>query len=319
MKIVSALDVNRALAFPQLIDQLDSGFAQQFHMPQRQVFNLNPGSDNKDAFALLPAWNDDLLAVKAFTYFPSNATKNISALHSNILLFTRSTGQPVALLDGASITHWRTAAVSALASRYLSNPDASRLLLLGTGNLAPHLVAAHLCVRPIDTVVIWGRSAHKAHALAEQLSQQFPSINFSAQPEAKNAAEESDVIICATGSPSPILSGCWVKPGTHVDLLGNHNPDQRECDTELVCKAKIFVDSKANVLNEAGELLIPIQEGALTRDAIIGELAQLCNKQLTGRRSLHEITLFKSVGTAISDLLAAQLVINTLEHNLPEL
>lgn len=310
MKIYSAKDINKSLRYPSLINHLDAGFARTFEMPQRQVFNLNPHTDNKDAFAVLPAWNDDYLAVKAFTYFPSNYAHNRSALHSNILLFTREHGEPVALLDGVSLTHWRTAAVSALASRYLSNPDAARLLLLGTGNLAEHLIAAHLSVRPIDSVTLWGRNPHKANALAARLSTQHPHINFSAQLDLKTAVADSDIIVSATGSPTPLIYGHWVKAGTHVDLLGNHNVDQRECDSELITKSQVFVDSRSNVLNEAGELLIPIREGVFSADNIMGELADLCRAKLIGRQSLCAITLFKSVGTAISDLLAAQLVVN---------
>ena len=312
MKIISAEHINSVLKYPDLIDHLDNGFSRPFEMPKRQVFNLNPGTENKDAFAVLPAWNEEFLAVKAFTYFPSNYAHNKSALHSNILLFNRSHGEPLALLDGASVTHWRTAAVSALASRYLSNPDASRLLLLGTGDLAPHLIAAHLCVRPIDSVTIWGRNSHKAHALATSLSSQYPGVNFSAQLEVKLAALDSDISVGATGSPCPILYGSWIKPGTHVDLLGNHNSDQRECDSELITKAEVFVDSKVNVLNEAGELLIPIREGVFSESAILGELSQLCNKTIPGRQSLSAITLFKSVGTAISDLLTAEKALSML-------
>ncbi|BFM11919.1 ornithine cyclodeaminase family protein [Simiduia litorea] len=313
MKIISAEQIHKALNYPDLINHLDRGFARPFEMPKRQVFNLNAGTENKDAFAVLPAWSEDYLAVKAFTYFPSNYTHNKSALHANILLFNRSHGEPIALLEGASLTHWRTAAVSALASRYLSNPDATRLLLLGTGNLAPHLIAAHLSVRPIDSVIIWGRNLHKAQRLAAELSQQFHAVNFSVQLDVKLAAQDSDIIVAATASPTPILYGNWVSPGTHVDLLGNHNTDQRECDSELITKAQVFVDSKINVLNEAGELLIPIQEGVFNQNAIHGELGQLCNKSIAGRQSLSAITLFKSVGTAISDLLAAQHVLETLK------
>ncbi|MDN3640072.1 ornithine cyclodeaminase family protein [Simiduia curdlanivorans] len=312
MKIISAEQINNALNYPDLIDHLDQGFSRPFNMPKRQVFNINPGTENKDAFAVLPAWNEDYLAVKAFTYFPSNYRHNKSALHSNILLFNRSHGEPLALLEGASLTHWRTAAVSALASRYLSNPDASRLLLLGTGNLAPHLIAAHLSVRPIDSVIIWGRNTDKAQALATGLSEKFRRVNFSVHLDVKPAAQDSDIIVAATASPAPVLYGNWVAPGTHVDLLGNHNADQRECDSELIGKAQVFVDSKVNVLNEAGELLIPIHEGVFSEQAILAELSQLCNKSIAGRQSLSPITLFKSVGTAISDLLAAQYVFEKL-------
>ena len=179
MKIIEAEQVDQALAFPALIDALEAGFRGDYGMPPRQVFQLaGAGAALHDGFALLPAWNDTLIGVKAFTYFPGNEAAGFASLYSKILLFDRSHGVPLALVDGTSITYWRTAAISALASRYLSRPESSSLLLLGAGRLAPFLVAAHLTVRDIKRVFLWGRDGGKAAALQARLQREHPGVEF---------------------------------------------------------------------------------------------------------------------------------------------
>jgi 1-pyrroline-2-carboxylate reductase [NAD(P)H] len=206
------------------------------------------------------------------------------------------------------VTYWRTAAVSALAARYLAREDAQRLVVCGTGNLAPYVTLAHATVRPIESVVIWGRTPEKAERTAAAVRAERPDLDVQAAQDLERAVREADVVSCVTGSHEPLVLGDWVQPGTHTDFIGNHERDGRECDTELVVKARVHVDSRANVLNEAGEILIPIEEGRFEADRIVGELAELCSGAVPGRTSDDEITLFKSVGTALSDLAAARLV-----------
>ncbi|MFC0351453.1 hypothetical protein [Undibacterium danionis] len=158
MKTFSAQEVNQVLDFPTLINALDAGFKQAFGMPQRQVFALSTEPEKHDAFAVLPAWNEDVIGVKAFTYFPENGAQQLPTLFSKILLFNRSNGAPLAMIDGTTVTYWRTAAVSALASRYLARPESMRMLLLGAGNLALPLIAAHLAEHAIAHVAVCGRS-----------------------------------------------------------------------------------------------------------------------------------------------------------------
>lgn len=308
MKIIEADEVNRSLDFPALINALDAGFRQSFSMPQRQVFSLSEDMTKHDGFAVLPAWNEEVVGLKAFTYFPDNAAKDLPTLFSKILLFRRDDGRPLAMIDGTTVTYWRTAAVSALAARYLARPDSLRLLLLGTGNLALPLVQAHLAEHAISHVVIWGRRSEKVQALLTVLRRQFPHVGFSASSDVRASAKQVDIIVSATGAAQPLLFGADIAPGTHVDLLGNHSRDRRECDTDLIVKSSVYVDYRANVLNEAGEILIPIAQGKFSTEAIRGELADLCRHGVSARRSAQEITLFKSVGTALSDLICAKLV-----------
>lgn len=276
MRVIEAHDVHRVLSFPQLVEALQTAFASKAGMPQRMVFRLAEEEGSNDAFAVLPAWNDEVIGVKAFTYLPSNAAKGRDILHSKILLFDRETGGPLGLVDGTSVTYWRTAAVSALAARYLAREDAQHLLVCGTGNLAPYVALAHAAVRPIKIVSVWGRNPDKAGRTVEKLRAERPELEWRVAPELEGAVREADVVSCATASHEPLVLGEWVQPGTHTDFIGNHEKDGRECDTELVAKARVYVDSRANVLNEAGEILIPIEEGRFDADQIAGELTDLC-------------------------------------------
>ncbi len=212
------------------------------------------------------------------------------------------------MIDGTTVTYWRTAAVSALASRYLARPESMRLLLLGTGNLAIPLISAHLAEHAISHVAVWGRNSEKLNLLLQRLRSLFPHVGFSQAKEIAACARQVDIIVSATGASEPLLSGKDVADGCHIDLLGNHSRDRRECDTDLITKASVYVDYRENVLKEAGELLIPIAEGLFKADQICGDLAQLCRREVPARRTENEITVFKSVGTALSDLIAANLV-----------
>lgn len=310
MKVLSANDVHQCLHWPQLLDRLSTAYAGSFTMPQRQIYKLEHDPTNNDAFALLPSWNEEVIAVKAFTYFPTNPAPHPS-LHSQILLFHRQHGQPLALIDGSSVTYWRTAGVSALASRLLSRPNSSRLLLLGTGNLAPYLIRAHASVRTLTHIGLWGRSPDKVAALQAKCAAEFPEIHFSCVHSLADASAAADVIVSATGSNEILINGDWIRPGTHVDLLGNHHAHHRECDSQLVTKSRVYVDTYLNCLKEAGEILIPIAEGVFQQNQIVGELAEMCSGKAPLRQADSDITLFKSVGAALGDLATALTVFHS--------
>jgi 1-pyrroline-2-carboxylate reductase [NAD(P)H] len=290
-----------------VIEALRSTFGGHASAPPRLMFRLD-GEKSHDVFALLPAWSDDVIGVKAFTYLPDNAREDRDVLHANILLFERKSGVPLALVEGRSVTFWRTAAMAALAADYLARRDAARLLVCGTGNLAPYMALAHAAVRPIREIGIWGRNREKAARVVEELRSRRADLDIRVVEDLEAAARQADVISCVTASRTPIILGEWVQPGTHTDFMGNHERDARECDTELVVKSRVYVDSRVNVLREAGEILIPISEGRLKEEDVVGELSELCAGTIGGRASDGEVTLFKSVGTALADLAAARLV-----------
>ncbi|MGY8869175.1 MAG: bifunctional Delta(1)-pyrroline-2-carboxylate/Delta(1)-piperideine-2-carboxylate reductase [Pseudomonadales bacterium] len=316
MLVIDAVDVQKSLSFTSLVVALRSAFSKDFGMPQRQMFHLpavgDTGNNQDDSFAVLPAWNDQVMGVKAFTHLPGNPAKGLETLASKMLLFSRTSGAPLAVVDGTQLTFWRTAAVSALAADYLAKKDAKSLLLFGTGKLAPYMALAHASVRPIKTIYVTGRNPEKVTATVNDIKAQRPDIDVKSVSNPESIISQVDIISCATGAAEPLFNYEQVSAGTHIDLVGNHSRDRRECDSETIQRAKVFVDSRLNVLNEAGELLIPIAEGAFSAGHVQGELADLCragekNERL-GRDAPEEITLFKSVGTALSDLAAAYLV-----------
>ena len=307
MRVITSDQVHATLTWPTVLQALQRAYGGNFTMPQRNVMRLSAEEGNHDAFALLPAWNDEVIAVKAFTYFPQNTPPHAS-LYSQILMFDREHGQPLALIDGTSVTYWRTAGISALAAKFLSREDSSTLLLLGTGKLAPYLIRAHATVRPLKRVLLSGRDTTKTQSLRDRLQNEFPQIAFALAAGIEPACAEADIIVCATGSPDILVRGSWLQSGTHLDCLGNHHAAHRECDTEAVVRSRVYVDTFANCLKEAGEILLPMQEGKFAKESVTGELADLCAKRVPGRLTASEITLFKSVGAALGDLATAQLV-----------
>ena len=313
MKVISAEEVHSALSYPELVDSLQEAYGGKYSMPPRQVFLLDENTNN-DAFAVLPSWNDQFIGVKAFTYFPE-AEAPYKSLYSKILLFNREHGEPLALVDGTTVTFWRTAGISGLATRLLSREDSETMFLLGTGNLAPYIIRANLSVRPLKRVMVWGRNLAKAEAVVETMQKEFSNVEFSAIEDRQTACSEADIVVAATGSHEPIVLGEWIKPGTHTDFIGNHHADKRECDTDLITKARVYADSRVNAFKEAGEILVPIKEGVFAKEGIVAELSEMCRGDAVLRENEEEVTLFKSIGMAMSDLVGAGLAYNEVIKN----
>ncbi|MDP7483226.1 MAG: ornithine cyclodeaminase family protein [Candidatus Marinimicrobia bacterium] len=312
MKIISAQEVHEALNYPDFVNILKEAYAGSYTMPPRKVFLLEESSH--DAFALLPSWNENVIGVKSFTYFPHNEDP-YKSLYSKILLFDRKHGEPLALVDGTSVTFFRTAGVSALSSQFLSREDSETLLLLGTGNLARFLIRAHASVRPLQKILLWGRTKANAEAVVTDMQKELPDIEFVVADDIQTTCGQVDIVVAATGSPDILVQGDWIKEGTHTDFLGNHHADKRECDTALVVKSKVYLDTYVNCFNEAGEVLVPIEEGVFKKEDVKGELAELCMAKVKGRESDSEITLFKSVGSALSDLVGANHAFQSLSKS----
>ncbi len=306
MKIITAEQVHAALSYPALVDALGEAYAAEFKMPPRQVFLLDDAEANHDAFAVLPAWGKEFIGVKAFTYFPT-AQVPYKSLYSKIMLFNRAHGEPIALVDGTTVTFWRTAGISGLATRLLAREDSTTMLVLGTGNLASYIIRANASVRALTKIRVWGRSREKAEAVCAAARMELPHIEFTAIEDRQAACAESDIVVAATGSHEPVVLGDWIKPGTHTDFIGNHHATKRECDTALITKSRVYVDSYVNAMKEAGEILEPIREGVFKKEEIIADLVEMCQASGPLRQSDDEITLFKSVGMAMSDLVGAGL------------
>lgn len=310
MQFYSAKDVARALSYEALVTKLRESFVEGAVVPPRSMLPVELPSGARALFALMPAWQEGrTLSVKLVTIFPDNPARGLPTIHAQILLFDGATGIPQALVDGTEVTRRRTAAVSALAATYLAREDARSLLLIGTGAQAPHNALALAAVRPIDRIGVWGRSVEKARAVVSALAPQT-RCKVQLVDDLEKAAREADVISCATSASTPLVQGAWLKPGAHLDLVGSHSPNARECDDEAARRAKIYVDTMAGALREAGDVLMPIRAGVIREADVIGDLRGLCRGEIEGRRSAGEITLFKSVGSGLADLAAAQLVVS---------
>ncbi|MET0963790.1 MAG: ornithine cyclodeaminase family protein [Noviherbaspirillum sp.] len=297
-----------ALPYSTLIPALREAFRTGAEAPARHVHPISPANDA--VLLLMPVWQPERhTGVKVVTVALRNPQRQLPTVHSIFMLLDSATGAPICLMDGEELTLRRTAAASALASSYLSRPDSSRLLLIGTGSLAPYMAAAHCKVRPVRTVTVWGRSPDKAARTAGLLRKQLGADGIEVQVagDLEAAVGSADIISCATTSTAPIVPGRWVLPGTHVDLVGGFRPNMREADDALMGDAAVFVDTFAGALAEAGDLLQPMQAGRLAREAIRAELADLCAGRHAGRADAGQLTLFKSVGAALEDLCAADL------------
>lgn len=308
---LNAGQISIALPYPTLVESLRLAFRRGAEAPRRHVHPISP--DNDAVLLLMPVWQPERhTGVKIVTVAPRNPQRGLSSVHSIFMLLNSTTGAPICLMDGEELTLRRTAASSALASEYLSRPDSHHLLMVGTGSLAPYMAAAHCAVRSINTVTVWGRSAEKAARTAALLQQQLEANRIQAKvqitADLETSVKSADIISCATTSTTPIIQGSWVQPGTHIDLVGGFRPNMREADDALMCSAAVFVDTWNGALAEAGDLVQPMEAGKLARADLQAELADLCAGRHQGRSSLQQVTLFKSVGAALEDLCAADLV-----------
>jgi ornithine cyclodeaminase len=307
MRVMSASEVEAALDTESLVEQLRQMFRAGATTPTRHHHTVPVPGGADATLLLMPAWQEGrYLGVKIVTVFPSNGEKSLPSVMGAYALLSARTGEPLAMLDGRMLTLRRTACASALAAHYLARSDAARLLMVGTGALAPHLILAHARVRPIKEVLVWGRNPKRAETLAHNLTSR--RLTVSATTDLEGAVRGADVISCATLSKEPLVRGEWLQPGQHIDLVGGFTPEMREADDTAVDRARVFVDTYAGALKEAGDIVQPIRSGVLTEQSIAGDLAELTQGRVAGRRFHNQITLFKSVGTAIEDLAAAILV-----------
>ena len=312
LRVLNADDIAAALAYPALVEALRAAFASGIAAPVRHHHTVpQPGRDA--TLLLMPAWtsapvaaNERFLGCKIVTVFPDNAAAGQPSVHGNYLLMSGATGAPLALMDARALTAWRTAAASALAASYLARADAAHLVMIGAGALAPHLVRAHMAVRPIRRVTLWNRTHGHAVSLAFGLA--VAGVEVTIADDLAAAVADADIVSCATLATEPVLRGKWLKPGAHVDLVGGFTPKMREADNDAVKRARVYVDTRAGALKEAGDIVIPLRRGVIARKDIRGDLFELVSGKAKGRTSDRQITLFKSVGSAIEDLAAAVLV-----------
>jgi ornithine cyclodeaminase/alanine dehydrogenase-like protein (mu-crystallin family) len=300
VRVYSADEVHAALPWAPLARALEAAFVGAVEVPLRHAHALS----DRDTLLLMPAWNARVVVLKLVTVIPAAET----TVHATVLVIDRASGKPLAVLDGEALTLRRTAATSALAAQRLAPADSRTLLVVGSGRLAGWMARAHVALRPgLHRVLVWGRRHEAAIALARTLADE--GLPAEAASELEGAAREACIVCCATTSTEPLVLGGWLAPGTHLDLVGGFTPRMREVDDAAVARARIVVDTYAGALAEAGDLVQPLARGVIGRERIVAELAELLRGQREGRTNAGEVTLFKSVGTAIEDLAAAQQVI----------
>ena len=295
------------LPWRPLVEAIRDIFRADCEMPAKHQHFIEVPGERDGKLMLMPAWSTGgNIAVKIVDVFPGNAERGIPAVNGAVLLLDGTNGQVLALIDGGEVTARRTSATSALAADYLARPDSSHLVVLGTGRIATdNLVDAHASVRPIRRVTFWGRNPEKAEAAAAKARDR--GFDAAATTNLASAVGEADIVSTATIAQEPILQGEWLRPGTHIDLLGNYSSESREADDTVIARGTVFIDTPA-ALKSTGDLVLPLASGVLLEDDIAADLFALTRGTHPGRRDDTEITVFKSVGAAIEDLAAAQLV-----------
>lgn len=305
MHIVSAEETHRLLDYPSLVEALRELFRRGVDRAERTILTEPLADGRQNDWLLLPAWQFGRhLGIKLVSVFPHNTERGIDSVQGLYLLFDGTTGQPLAAIDGAALTLRKTAANSALAATYLAREDASTLVLVGAGALGPHLVRAHRAVRPIRRVLVWNRTPSRAELVAAELAQEL-DVEASAVTDLEQAVRQADLVTCATMANRPLVKGAWLRPGTHVDLVGGFREDMREADDEAVRRSRIFVDARFTAAAHAGDICQPLASGLIT-DADITDTFELARGEKPGRQSRDEITLFKSGGGGHEDLGTAQ-------------
>ena len=304
---IDAAELERLLDYPALVDALAAGFAADWTVPVRHHYSIPmPAGEPEQTLLLMPAWEAGrAIGMKLATITPGNGPRGLPAVNAVYLLVDGPTGQPRALIEGATLTVRRTAAASALAARYLARADTGRMLMVGAGALSRPLVEAHCSQRPIRRVQLWARDVKKRDSKVKELA----ALGLPVEPasDLERSAREADLISCATLSREPLIRGAWLKPGAHLDLVGAFTPEMRESDDDAVRRASLFCDTRAGALKEGGDLVIPLKAGLITEAAVKADLADLARGRHKGRSAPDEITFFKSVGTAIEDFAAARL------------
>jgi ornithine cyclodeaminase len=313
--LVGQADVPRLLPMRECIEAMEAALAAladgQAGLPLRQVVPLPTGG----LLASMPAHlaGRGVFGVKAISVFHANEGTPFDSHQGSVLLFETANGRLLAIVDATSVTAIRTAAVSAVATRLLARADAARLALIGTGVQAlTHLEALRL-VRPIAQVRAFSRNAENVRAFARR-AEETHGLEVMAAASVREAVEGADVVCTLTSSCAPVLHGAWLAPGTHVNVVGAATPACREVDTEAVVRARVYVDRRESALGEAGDLLIPLGEGAIEASHVRAELGELLTGRAPGRGSDAEITLFKSLGLAIEDVAAAEVVLRNAER-----
>lgn len=316
MLVLARADVERLLTMPKCIALMEEALASlardEVVLPLRPVLRL---PDSPNVFALMPAYSSALRAfgAKLISVFPGNHGTGRDSHQGVVALFDATHGGIVTLMDAASITAIRTAAASAVATRTLSNAATKTLAVLGAGVQGWTHLEAMKHVRPFEQVRLWSRTRAHAEALAAR-ARTAGGPEIVVAEDAESAVRDADVVCTVTAAKEPVLRGAWLSPGAHVNAVGASIPTARELDTQAVAMARLFVDRRESALHEAGDILIPMREGAFGEGHIQAEIGEVLIGRATGRATARDITLFKSLGIAVEDLACAHFLHDEARH-----
>lgn len=309
-RLLTEQHVHSLLPMSDLISAMESALAKfsagEVLQPVRTVLTVGP---TKAYFGLMPASvpNPASLGAKLVTVFGDNHKKGLPSHLATILLLDPETGSLIALMDGRYITEARTAAVSAVSARFLANAKASTLAIIGTGVQARSHLEALQHVRQLKDVRVWSPRQQSRDHFVDDMSPRFP-IPIKACTSAEAAVHGADLIVLATSSKTPVVQERWVTSGAHVMCVGACRPDQREMAPALVKRARLYVDSRAAALLESGDVVMNIADGLFDKTHVRGEIGELVLGRAAGRSAESDVTIFKSLGMAVEDVVAADLV-----------
>lgn len=301
LRVIGAEELRERLPMLAAVDALESAFGRDDPSggPLRTQVETAAGS-----LLLMPSSGDRGVGVKLVTLTDANPGRGLPFVQAAYILFDAETQAPEALLDGAALTALRTAAVSALATRHLARTDAARLAIFGAGVQATAHLEAMCAVRAVTDLVVISRSPGPAASLAEEGTRR----GLATEVGERSAVADADLVCTCTTSGEPLFDGSLLAPGTHVNAVGAYRPETRELDTETVRRARIVVETREVAMAEAGDILIPIREGAIDERHVVAELADVV-RGASVRRSAEDVTLFESVGMAFEDLVVARAVV----------
>ena len=311
MLMLDAQKLLTCMPFAALVDELAAMHREPIGLVDEMLMESVDDRHNVSHFFIRTGWQPEkAVGAKVITVFPrNNETREYPSIQAVYILFEAVNGSPVACLDGTALTWLKTASDSALGSRLLSREDVENMLMIGAGQMAPHLVGAHLEVRPsIRRVQVWNRTVDKARQLCEELRPKFPAVEFDTVAEVEPGVREADLVCSAIGRKQPIIEGAWLKPGAHVDLIGAFTADMREADDEVLRRGRLFVDARETTINHIGELMIPLASGVIGEADVLADLSELCRQRHRGRESVDDITVFKNGGGGHLDLMCARIL-----------
>jgi alanine dehydrogenase len=309
-RLLTEEHVKSLLSMPELVAAMEAAVARfssgDVLQPVRTVLTVGP---TKAFFGVMPAYIEEppRLGTKLVTVFNENHARGLPSHLATILLLDPDTGALIALMDGRYITEARTAAVSAVSARYLARPEASTLAIIGSGVQARSHLEAFNEVRSLTGVRVWSPNPRSRERFIDEMSGHV-SARLQNSTSAQAAVDGADLIVLATASPDPVIDDAWVAPGAHVVSVGACRPDQREMAPELVARSRVFVDSRAAALVESGDVVLGMREQRFGADHIAGELGDVVLGRVPGRTDNNQITIFKSLGMAVEDVVSADLV-----------